>query len=161
MGLENGEGGEGGERLDKTENAEKLEQGLKESISNLVELLREGESFEPNARELVRPFCDVAEVGARAGAELSHEIQGKLEPLREVVGEQFEPMAGGLETALEVFEAGLDWIKENPEAFEAALKLVVLLMVGLEDPSTLLQVLAREPELLGELVGKLVGEVEA
>jgi hypothetical protein len=66
------------------------------------------------------------------------------------------------QTASEVFDAASEelddvkeWVDQNPEKLEASIKLFLLLLVGFEDTTVLVDYLGKNPEVLGKIFESL------
>jgi hypothetical protein len=71
------------------------------------------------------------------------------------VEKHFKTTSEVFDVASEVLGDVKEWANQNPEKLEASIKLFLLLLVGFEDPTVLVDYLGKNPEVLGKIFESL------
>lgn len=117
-----------------------------------VEALEAGEGLLSAIGEQVDELRDGVLEATRPAGELAGLARSLGETLGENLGALGESLKGALEKGAGALEQGAAWLKEHPEACEAAVRLVVLLVLAAENPDLLLTALEKEPGAARELL---------
>lgn len=125
------------------------------TAEQVLEAVNGGEDLQVAVAEVAEGLMARVEDGGARLEEFGQVLSESLDHFAEALGGFGESITAFVEGAREALGQGLEWLREHPETFEAAMKLCVLVAFGIEHPEVVADYLEKNPGALKEIIESL------